>query len=77
MMHNIPEQFEHVVRCHFGGGKPKAPTPPPLPDKDEAADNVAADAARRRKPRGYSSTILTGTSAAPGQASGQKTLLGL
>jgi hypothetical protein len=59
----------------FGGSKPPEPPKPPAPpSKAQAADSVEGG---KKKPRGFSSTILTGTSTSSDAASTiTKSLLG-
>jgi hypothetical protein len=60
-----------ATRCYFGGpDTPKPPDPPKPPAPTQAANNVAANERRKRKPLNYQSSILTTDD------NGQKTLLG-
>jgi hypothetical protein len=54
--------------------KAQAPTPPPVPSKDEAAAGSVDTGASKR--RGYQSTILGGRQTANAEANPLKTLLG-
>lgn len=58
----------------MGSGKAVAPTPPPLPNRDTAADTADRNVTGRRR-RGFTSTILGGAKQ-PTEAESLKTLLG-
>lgn len=54
--------------------KAQAPTPPPVPNKDQAADDTRDQGNTKR--RGFQSTILGGRQTANAEANPLKSLLG-